>query len=582
MKNISEKRGLLLYVIIAIIFVLTLGVLFTQIANHFVKQAYEEQVRYDVEYIATQLENENNTTAEIQEKLYLYKEYFPIELYYVNKDLGQHIHTFQSNTDLMQKIRSDYINRQTREPIMYEDRIIYPHHINDIETLIIASDPIPIQYLSQTIWWISIILAIFIAILIWVFGNRLYENYFKPIRKATQVAESLAEGNYKARIHDSPYGIVSQLGQSLNSLARNLEYITDKYQEQNNRLKTVVNNMTSGLLLINEKGITRLVNESFVKHFINKENYIGEIYYDVINHQKLNEEIQNVIFLEQNRQVTIETEDKLFFEVYLAPIRGDEEGGKGVVVVCHDITKIKRLENVRKDFVANVSHELKTPITSIQGFAETLLDGNDHDKETVKHFLSIIEKESKRLNALISDLLYLSSVEQDDFYLNKSNFIISELMNDVEQVVKSKIEDKNIEVSLNISPDHLMINADYNRMYQVILNLFANAVQYTPNGGQISWHIYKSDSHVIFEIKDTGIGIPKEDTLRIFERFYRVDRDRSRETGGTGLGLSIVKHIVEQHKGNIKVDSEIGKGTTIKISIPQTSYDNFDIMREKG
>src|SRR5690606_32687499 len=110
----------------------------------------------------------------------------------------------------------------------------------------------------------------------------------------------------------------------------------------------------------------------------------------------------------------------------------------------------------------------------------------------------------------------------------------------------------------------------------------ANAVQYTPNGGQISWHIYKSDSHVIFEIKDTGIGIPKEDTLRIFERFYRVDRDRSRETGGTGLGLSIVKHIVEQHKGNIKVDSEIGKGTTIKISIPQTSYDNFDIMREKG
>src|SRR5690606_24466481 len=127
----------------------------------------------------------------------------------------------------------------------------------------IASDPIPIQYLSQTIWWISIILAIFIAILIWVFGNRLYENYFKPIRKATQVAESLAEGNYKARIHDSPYGIVSQLGQSLNSLARNLEYITDKYQEQNNRLKTVVNNMTSGLLLINEKGITRLVNESF-------------------------------------------------------------------------------------------------------------------------------------------------------------------------------------------------------------------------------------------------------------------------------------------------------------------------------
>ncbi|MGM8215576.1 two-component system histidine kinase PnpS [Bacillaceae bacterium W0354] len=570
MKNFTNKRVLYLYVIIAITFIVILGLLFTQIAKQFVVHAYEEQMQYDVEYIAEQLQREDLTTEQLQERLQQYKQYFPVDLYYVQLDTRKHLHTFQSNSEIVQKIRTNFINNERQTSELVQQRLIFPLTMSNNEKLILISKELPLQYLSTTIWWITLFLAGFVAVFIWSFGNRLYDNYVEPINKASDIASKLAAGNYKARIHDAPYGTISQLSQSLNSLARNLEYITSKYENQNNRLKTLVNNMESGLLLINEKGITRIANDSFVNSFIeDREDYIGKIYYDVINHAKLNDEIQHVIFLEQKRQLTIETEDGAFFEVYIAPIRSDQKTGKGVVIVCHDITRIKQLENIRKDFVANVSHELRTPITSIQGFSETLLEGTDHSPETVKHFLSIIEKESRRLNALISDLLYLSTLEKEDFQLTKTHFTASHLMDEVYLVVKQNLDEKQIETAINISPSNLEIHADYYRVYQLVLNLFSNAIQYTKKEGRIDWEIYTEQDEVVFKIVDTGIGIPKKELQRVFERFYRVSNDRSRETGGTGLGLSIVKHIVEAHDGHIEIDSELGEGTTIKVFIPQ-------------
>ncbi|WP_369404989.1 sensor histidine kinase [Piscibacillus salipiscarius] len=249
-------------------------------------------------------------------------------------------------------------------------------------------------------------------------------------------------------------------------------------------------------------------------------------------------------------------------------MRNEHDSWKGVVVVCHDITKIKQLENIRKDFVANVSHELRTPITSIQGFVETLLDGNEHDEEIVKKFLNIINKESRRLNALIEDLLELSTIEKDDFTLYKSHFYVTELMHDVDQVVENQLKEKGLTRDLYVD-ESIALYADYNRMYQLILNLYSNAIQYTPGGGHIEWNVTLDEGYIKFQIHDNGIGIPKKNQGRIFERFYRVDQDRSRQTGGTGLGLSIVKHIVEAHEGIIKLESEEGEGTTIIVLIPQ-------------
>ncbi|TFB25001.1 sensor histidine kinase [Filobacillus milosensis] len=567
MKGLSDRKTLIIYVVISMVFILILGLIFVQVARHYVVQAYEEQLEYDANFVASDIKLDEASTDELQNQLENYNTSFPIDVVVLNRNTQEYLHTFSSSeTALLTKTLQR--NLQQDEVEQMDSRLVQTKNVGEEISLVVISEPVPVKYLNTTIWSIIISLALLVGVFIWGLGNRIYENYVTPIQKASETASELAKGNYNARIQDAPYGIVSELSQSINMLARNLQHITSKYENQNDRLKTVVNNMESGLLLINEKGITRLANQAFINNFISKTPFVGEVYYDVIKHQELNDALQEVIFMERKKQITIHTETGYYFEVYLAPIKNDNQTWKGVVVVCHDITKIKQLENVRKDFVANVSHELRTPITSIQGFVETLLDGNQHEEEVIKKFLGIIEKETKRLNTLIQDLLDLSSIEKDDFTLYKSHFSANELIHEVKLVVDRKLEEKNIDSTIDV-PKDLMVLGDYNRIYQLVLNLYSNSIQYTPEDGHINWRCFLEDGYAKLQIKDTGIGISKQEQDRIFERFYRVNRDRSRQTGGTGLGLSIVKHIVEAHEGIIDIESEVGVGTTITVSIPQ-------------
>jgi len=228
---------------------------------------------------------------------------------------------------------------------------------------------------------------------------------------------------------------------------------------------------------------------------------------------------------------------------------------------------LKKLEQMRKDFVANVSHELKTPITSIKGFSETLLDGALSDKQTAEYFLSIILKESDRLQTLIQDLLDLSKIEQQGFLLSIQPCDLREILEDISVILESKAKEKNVELNM-ILPDNLTyIEGDIYRLKQIFINLINNALTYTPQGGSVRVRVEKHDNYALVTVSDTGIGIKKEEIPRIFERFYRVDRARSRNSGGTGLGLAIVKHLVEAHKGQISVQSEVGKGTTFTVKL---------------
>jgi two-component system phosphate regulon sensor histidine kinase PhoR len=246
---------------------------------------------------------------------------------------------------------------------------------------------------------------------------------------------------------------------------------------------------------------------------------------------------------------------------------------KGVLLVFHDITDIKKLENMRKDFVANVSHELKTPVTSIKGFSETLLDGAMNDQKALKEFLNIILKESDRLQSLINDLLELSKIEKQDFKLNISQFDILLTLKDVITLLTNKAAEKNITFQLNCTKAEVVLEADMHRIKQVFINLIGNAISYTPKDGHVIINVQEIDNTVRLSIKDTGIGIEKHEIPRIFERFYRIDRARSRESGGTGLGLAIVKHIIEAHRGKIKVTSELGKGSEFIIELNK----NFNV-----
>jgi two-component system phosphate regulon sensor histidine kinase PhoR len=247
----------------------------------------------------------------------------------------------------------------------------------------------------------------------------------------------------------------------------------------------------------------------------------------------------------------------------------DGEGVRGAIAVFHDITRLKELEKIRQDFVANVSHELRTPLTTIKGYAETLLEGALKE-EVAFQFVQVIKRHADRLAKIVEDLLMLSKIESKEFHLKVEVIPVSELIHDVSDFVKEAAERKKISISqAEISPS-LVIEADRNDLEQVFINLLDNAIKYTPEGGRVIISaIEKGQGEIEFSIQDNGIGIPKEDIPRIFERFYRVDKGRSQALGGTGLGLSIVKHLVQAHGGKVWVESQLEKGSAFYFTLPK-------------
>ncbi|MEA3307752.1 MAG: ATP-binding protein, partial [Elusimicrobiota bacterium] len=240
----------------------------------------------------------------------------------------------------------------------------------------------------------------------------------------------------------------------------------------------------------------------------------------------------------------------------------------GAVLVFHDITDLRRLEKIRRDFVANVSHELRTPVCSIKGYSETLLEGALHDKNNAEDFLKIIHSDSERLAKLIDDILDLAKIESDKFALDLKSCDIKEIIKRIISGMSIRAKAKSLDINVRIPGNITTIMADENRIAQVLVNLIENALKYTERG-EISISALEKDEFLQINVSDTGIGIPKKDIPRLFERFYRVDKARSKELGGTGLGLSIVKHIVYAHNGKISVESAQGKGSVFSFTIPK-------------
>ncbi|MGG1684445.1 two-component system histidine kinase PnpS [Pseudalkalibacillus sp. NRS-1564] len=419
--------------------------------------------------------------------------------------------------------------------------------------------------------WLILIFSFAAAFFIIIYISlRISNQLTKPLEGALKVANELASGNFKARTYEYKLDETGQLSHALNILARNLQTMTTSYEIQQNRLMTLIENMDSGLILIDSKGHINLVNRFYKDTFqIQVNDYMDLLYYEAIPYRDIIRIVEETLLVEQTvrKQVELEVGIEIrHFDVSGAPILDQDNKLKGVVLVFHDITELKKLEQMRKDFVANVSHELKTPVTSLKGFAETLLDGAMENKAFRTRFLTIILNESDRLQSLIQDLLDLSKMEQKHFSLNWQVVDLKEVIDDCLLMTQSKAEKKGIEVNVQYE-GNLHIKGDTNRLKQVFLNLIANSITYTPEEGKITISVQESSDIVQFIISDNGIGIRKEELPRIFERFYRVDRARSRNSGGTGLGLAIVKHLVEAHHGRIDVKSELGDGTTFVITL---------------
>jgi two-component system phosphate regulon sensor histidine kinase PhoR len=420
-------------------------------------------------------------------------------------------------------------------------------------------------------WGILVVSLGLAFIIILLLGIRIIGQYTRPIESAIIVAMELAKGNYKARTYEDHLDETGMLSQSINILARNLQDMTRAQEMQQDRLQTLIENMGSGLILIDGRGYINLVNRAYKELFeVDSANFLYKLYHDAFTHKEIIEVVEEIFMTEVKVRKQLHLPLKIerrHFEVYGAPIIGTNDEWKGIVLVFHDITELKRLEQMRKDFVANVSHELKTPITSIKGFSETLLDGALKDQQTAEYFLSIILKESDRLQTLIQDLLDLSKIEQQGYQLSIQTCDVKEILEDIKIILQNKSKEKEVEVSVSLPEGLLLIEGDLYRLKQIFINLISNALTYTPKGGSVNVKVKKHDQFVQVIVSDTGIGMKKEEIPRIFERFYRVDRARSRNSGGTGLGLAIVKHLVEAHKGQISVSSKIGEGTTFTVKL---------------
>lgn len=328
--------------------------------------------------------------------------------------------------------------------------------------------------------------------------------------------------------------------------------------------------ITEGIIILDRRGNIIFANKRFKELIKTEESPEGRHFMEVIR----NIDLLNLLKASTSQTKEVSEElvikrggDEIFLLVKAMPVIGQNGEISFLIVLLHDITRIKRLENIRKDFVANVSHELKTPITAIKGYAETLLEGAIEEDENARKFIAIIKNQADRLSSLIDDLLTLSRIESGEIKLFRELVSLNDLVNSVFQILNDQAQKRGISLEAELQ-GKISIYADRNKLTQILLNLIDNGIKFTEKGS-VKIKFNRNSEGFVLSIVDTGIGIPKEHLPRIGERFYRVDKARSRQLGGTGLGLAIVKNLVIAHGWNLKIESEVGVGTKVNIFIPE-------------
>ncbi len=456
-------------------------------------------------------------------------------------------------------------------------RLSMPLH--DVET---AMDRIRVRII------IASLSALSIAILIGLIQTR---RITKSIEEVAAFSKDVAAGNFKTRLFLKEKGELGELGKNISNMAQEINRRLKQSEDEKRKIEAILRNMSDGLILTDTKGSILLSNSAALNLFGIASNVEGKTIMETLRNTELMEIIDNVVHRRDSvsREIAISRPEELYLMAAATPFYSSHPVGElsGVVLTFHDITRLKKLEEVRKDFVANVSHEIKTPITAIKGFAETLLEGAIDDKENALRFLETIKNHSERLNSLVSDLLTLSGIELGDIKIEKEIVNLNEVIDTVFATLKEKAQGKGLYLKRETLPGLKEIEADRDRLIQILLNLVDNGIKFTEKGGitiQVKSEKLKvksevKDSELLtlnsqlrdfveISVEDTGIGIPKKHLQRLGERFYRVDRARSRELGGTGLGLAIVKHLVKAHGWDMEIESIEGKGTTVSIVCP--------------
>lgn len=385
----------------------------------------------------------------------------------------------------------------------------------------------------------------------------------KPITKLLKDANKVISTNKKEKKNKNTDEIVDTFNIMTDELKENLNEMT----RQKKQIETIILHMTDGIVAFDMEGKLILINPAATRllQLLPTDTTFRKIFNDKL-HIDIN--MEKIIYLENwtSSEQKVNVADKVI-NLFFAQFKDENDRPSGIMVMIQDITEHVKLDNMRKEFVADVSHELKTPITSIMGYSDTLLEG-EYDKETQERFLKVIATESRRMAKLVTDLLTLSRFDNNQILQEKTKFDLGELVKQCQNNLEIQISQKKHKVECFVTADVPPVYADKEGIERVVINILTNAIKYTPEGGNIKIYVGFVYNDAYIKVIDNGLGIPEDDLKRIFERFYRVDKARTRKMGGTGLGLSIAKEILDRNNGNIDIKSEEGKGTEVVIRIP--------------
>ena len=393
----------------------------------------------------------------------------------------------------------------------------------------------------------------------------------RPILQMREVAGRVARGDFTEKAPARVSGELGDLATALNDMSSQLAAHIRELSEEKADLSAILAGMTEGVLVVRPDGRVRLTNEALRTPFAINEESVGKTVLEAFRNVSLQELVSEVIQERDMaaRELTFLTPNERAYELSATRLQDRQGRLTGVIVVFHDITRMRQFENTRKEFVANVSHELRTPLSIIKGYVETLLDEQPPDEQTARQFLQTVQRHSHRLEALIADLLSISALESQQARLNFEPVAMCAAAQSVVDELARQALERSVAVSVEISELLPAVRADARRLHQVLFNLLDNAIKYTPSGGHVTIRADEKDGLIETTVADDGPGIGPEHLPHVFERFYRVDKARSRELGGTGLGLSIVKHIVQSHTGRVWAESQLEKGSTFYFTLPR-------------
>lgn len=591
-KDSMRFKLVLIYCLLVFIATTTIGVMImSQLENYHLDSAKQNIIKTVKEGLLTSLSvypNLAENKQDVESNIEAWSKTIQAEIFVVDSNFS----IIASNNASVNENAIDALEARTiyTATINKEDTISYTKVRNDAEDIPVMNVAVPIIYKgkltgiiyvrqdlslveatineSKQIFLKAMLVGLLIAIVLGIFIS---SSITVPINEFTKTAKKMADGDFSGKLEVKSSDEIGRLAQMFNLLSSKLETTLLEIGNEKRKLETIIQNMADGLIAVNLEGAIIHANQTAKRLLkVTDIDLTDESYDALIGQFSENLMMEELLTKCKDGEFAESfTKDDIIYSVRYEKFKDENENDIGIIILLQDITQRQKLENMQMDFVANVSHELKTPLTTIKSYTETMLEGFVDDKETQREFLEIVNSEADRMTRLVKDLLQLSRLDNDQEILNKRDGNLVSLLNAVVRNTSFMASEKNQQLNcLFEANDKIYISMDKDRIEQVMVNLLSNAIKYTQEGGRIDLDALKSDGEAVVIVKDNGYGIPQSMQTRVFERFFRVDKARSRAMGGTGLGLAITKQIVEGHGGSIELRSVEKQGTVVTIRLP--------------